>query len=87
MANGIADWRNGRRNDGMAEWQNSRMSEWRNGRMAEWQNDRMAEWQNGRMAEWQNGGNGGRNGHTFSLTCAQNVEDYCVGVWIVWEDK
>jgi hypothetical protein len=40
---GMAEWRNGGWNGGMAE----RMAEWSNGG-----NGGMAEWQNGGMAEW-----------------------------------
>ncbi len=41
------------------------------------------------MAEWQNSENSVNSGNcgNFSLLCAQNVEDYCMGVWIVWEDE
>ncbi len=61
------------------------MVEWRNGGIA----DVMAEWCNGGMAEWQNSENSLNSGNcgNFSLLCAQNVEDYCMGVWVVWEEK
>ncbi len=56
------EWRNGGKNDRIAEWQKwlhtyYGIGEWRNGGMAEWRNGGMAvgmviEWRNRGMTEW-----------------------------------